>query len=244
MSVDLELRSLHCVRGERLLFSGVSATVRAGQLLRVLGANGAGKTSLLRMICGLAQPAAGQVLWQGQPIARLREEFNRQLVYVGHAPALKDDLSALENLHAGSGLAGSPCSPADAAAALALAGLRGRERLPTRVLSQGQRKRVALARLALSSAAALWVLDEPFNALDDAACTWLQGLIDAQLGRGGVVVLTSHQARAWDATPAQVAITLAAPKPTASSTFSAFSAFSASSAFAAFPQAPQPTMAG
>ena len=225
MSAALELRDLQCVRGDRLLFSSVRASVRAGQLLRVLGTNGAGKTSLLRMICGLAQPAAGQVLWLGQPIARLREEFNRQLVYLGHAPALKDDLSALENLHAGSGLAGSPCSPAEAAAALAQAGLRGREQLPTRVLSQGQRKRVALARLALSPAAALWVLDEPFNALDDAACSWLQGLIDAQLGRGGVVVLTSHQARAWDATPAQVAITLTAPQPAASF------------------QAPQPAMA-
>ena len=212
MSAALELRELECVRGDRLLFNGVSATVRAGQLLRVQGANGAGKTSLLRMICGLAQPAAGQVLWQGQPIARRREEFNRQLAYLGHAPALKDDLSALENLHAGSGLAGVPCRPAEASAALAQAGLRGRERLPARVLSQGQRKRVALARLVLCQTAALWVLDEPFNALDDAACAWLQGLIDAQLGRGGVVVLTSHQARAWDATPSQVAITLAAPR--------------------------------
>ena len=234
MSAALELRALQCVRGDRLLFGAVSASVRAGQMLRVQGANGAGKTSLLRMICGLAQPAGGQVLWLGQPIARLREEFNRQLVYLGHAPALKDDLSALENLHAGSGLGGLPCSHAEATAALAQAGLRGRERLPARVLSQGQRKRVALARLALSHAAALWVLDEPFNALDDAACTWLQGLIDAQLGRGGVVVLTSHQARAWDATPAQVAITLVAP-PAASSVL-------ATSSHA--PHAPQPALAG
>ena len=231
MSAALELRALQCVRGDRVLFGGISASVRAGQLLRVQGANGAGKTSLLRMICGLAQPAGGQVLWLGQLIARLREEFNRQLVYLGHAPALKDDLSALENLHAASGLAGLPCSHAEAAAALALAGLRGRERLPARVLSQGQRKRVALARLALSQTAALWVLDEPFNALDDAACTWLQGLIDAQLGRGGVVVLTSHQARAWDATPAQVAITLVAPPAVASA------------ASAASSHAPQPAMA-
>ena len=212
MSAALELRGVQCVRGDRLLFSEVSASVRAGQLLRVQGANGAGKTSLLRMICGLAQPAGGQVLWLGQPIARLREEFNRQLVYLGHAPALKDELSALENLRAASGLAGLPCSQREAVAALAQAGLRGRERLPARVLSQGQRRRVGLARLVPSQAAALWVLDEPFNALDDAACTWLQGLIDTQLGRGGVVVLTSHQGRAWDATPPQVAITLAAPQ--------------------------------
>lgn len=211
MNVALELRDLQCVRGERVLFSGVSAAVPAGRMLRVQGANGSGKTSLLRLVCGLAAPDRGEVLWQGEPIARLREEFNLQLVYLGHAPALKDDLSALENLLASGGLAGLACTEAEAAEALAQAGLRGRERLPARALSQGQRKRVGIARLALSAAAALWVLDEPFNALDEAACGWLQGLIAAQLGRGGVVVLTSHQGRAWDAMQPQVAITLEPP---------------------------------
>lgn len=212
MSVALELRELQCVRGARMLFSGVSAAVPAGRMLRVQGENGAGKTSLLRMICGLATPDSGEVLWQGQRIARLREEFNLQLVYLGHAPALKDELSALENLQASGGLAGLSCSEHEAAIALVQAGLHGRERLPARVLSQGQRKRVGIARLALSTAAALWVLDEPFNALDEAACVWLQGLISAQLARGGVVVLTSHQGRAWDATQPHVAITLQAPR--------------------------------
>lgn len=211
MSAALELRDLQCVRGVRVLFSGVSAVVRAGQMLRVQGENGSGKTSLLRMVCGLSTPEHGEVLWQGQRIARLRDEFNLQLVYLGHAPALKDDLSALENLQASGGLAGLACSEHEAATALAQAGLRGRERLPARVLSQGQRKRVGIARLALSAACALWVLDEPFNALDESACGWLQGLISAQLGRGGVVVLTSHQGRAWDATQPQVAITLRPP---------------------------------
>lgn len=212
MSTVLELNDLQCVRGSRVLFSGVSVTVNAGQMLRVQGENGSGKTSLLRMVCGLSTPDHGEVLWQGQRIARLREEFNLQLVYLGHAPALKDDLSALENLQASGGLAGLSCSEHEAASALAQAGLRERELLPARVLSQGQRKRVGIARLALSTAAALWVLDEPFNALDEAACTWLQGLIAAQLGRGGVVVLTSHQGRAWDATQPQVAITLQPPR--------------------------------
>ncbi len=211
MSVALELRDLRCVRGARVLFSDLSATVKVGQMLRVQGENGAGKTSLLRMVCGLALPDSGEVLWQGRPIARLREEFNLQLVYLGHAPALKDDLSALENLLASGGLAGLACTEAAAAGALAQAGLRQQLRLPARVLSQGQRKRVALARLALSTAAALWVLDEPFNALDETATTWLQGLIAAQLSRGGVVVMTSHQGRAWDAAQPQVAITLQAP---------------------------------
>ncbi len=215
MSVALELHDLQCVRGARALFSGVSVAVNAGQMLRVQGENGAGKTSLLRMVCGLSTPERGEVLWQGQRIARLREEFNLQLAYLGHAPALKDDLSALENLQASGGLAGLSCSESEATSALAQAGLRGRERLPVRVLSQGQRKRVGIARLALSTGAALWVLDEPFNALDEAACTWLQGLITAQLDRGGVVVLTSHQGRTWDATQPQVAITLQPPRAAA-----------------------------
>jgi heme exporter protein A len=215
MNAALELHDLQCVRGERVLFSGVSASVRAGQMLRVQGENGAGKTSLLRIVCGLATPDHGEVRWQGRGIARLREEFNLQLVYLGHSPALKDELSALENLQASGGLAGLACSEHEAANALAQAGLRGRERLPARVLSQGQRKRVGIARLALSTAAALWVLDEPFNALDESACAWLQGLIGAQLGRGGVVVLTSHEGRAWDTWQPQVAITLQPPKAAA-----------------------------
>ena len=189
----LELQAVACVRGGRTLFSDVNLALQPGQLLRVSGVNGAGKTSLLRMLCGLLAPAQGRVLWQGQPIASLRDEFNRQLVYVGHAAALKDDLSALENLQTAGVLGGSVSTDSDALAALAQAGLRGRERVPARILSQGQRRRVALARLELSSAAPLWVLDEPFNALDSAATAWLLALVSAQLARGGVVVLTSHQ---------------------------------------------------
>ena len=190
----LELQAVACVRGGRTLFSDVNLALQPGQLLRVSGVNGAGKTSLLRMLCGLLAPAQGRVLWQGQPIASLRDEFNRQLVYVGHAAALKDDLSALENLQTAGVLGGSVSTDSDALAALAQAGLRGRERVPARTLSQGQRRRVALARLELSGASKLWVLDEPFNALDNAATAWLLALVTAQLARGGVVVLTSHQA--------------------------------------------------
>jgi heme exporter protein A len=192
MSLGLELRDLGCVRGRRRLFSGLNLALAPGELLHVAGANGAGKTSLLRMLCGLLAPADGQVLWQGQPLARVREAFHRELVYLGHAAALKDDLSALENLHTACRLAGHAL-PADALrAALADAGLRGRESVPARTLSQGQRRRAVLARLALRPGA-LWVLDEPFNALDTAAAAWLSGLIEAQLARGGMVVLTSHQ---------------------------------------------------
>jgi heme exporter protein A len=215
----LDLDALRCVRGDRLLFDGVSVAVGAGRLLRVRGANGAGKTSLLRMVCGLALPAAGTVRWNGRPVASQRDELHPRLVYLGHAPALKDDLSATENLQAAAGVGGFACSADEASAALAAAGLRGRERLPARALSQGQRKRVGLARLALGSRAAgptLWVLDEPFSALDPAACTWLHGVVDAQLARGGVVVLTSHQQSPWDGRPLQVDITLRPPpKPRA-----------------------------
>ena len=195
----LELRGVECVRGGRVLFSGLDAALPAGNLLRVQGANGAGKTSLLRMICGLLAPARGELLWNGQPLAKLREEFGRQLTYVGHAAALKDDLSARENLLAASALAGRVPVAGEAGAALAAAGLAGRADVPARLLSQGQRRRVALARLALAGPALLWVLDEPFNALDAMATQWLLGLVGGQLARGGMVVLTSHQSVALDA---------------------------------------------
>jgi heme exporter protein A len=214
MTHALELRHLECVRGTRTLFTNLSAVIDPGQMLRVRGENGSGKTSLLRMLCGLSMPERGEIHWSGQPVGSQREAFNAQLIYLGHAPALKDELSALENLQASQGLAGRPWREPEALAALAQAGLRGRERLPARVLSQGQRRRAGLARLALGQAAGLWVLDEPFNALDDVACGWLQGLVDAQLARGGVVVLTNHQARAWDAAPPQAVITLTPPAAT------------------------------
>ena len=192
MNDGLELRDLGCVRGRRRLFQGLNAVLAPGQLLRVTGANGAGKTSLLRMLCGLLPPTQGQVLWQGRSVQREREALLPQLVYLGHAAALKDELSALENLQAATRLAGLRPDEAAARQALADAGLRGREQVPARILSQGQRRRAALARLPLSRAR-LWVLDEPFNALDTAAVAWLLRLIEAQLQGGGLVVLTSHQ---------------------------------------------------
>ena len=188
----LELRDLACVRGRRRLFRGLNAALTPGQLLRVTGANGAGKTSLLRMLCGLLAPAHGQVLWQGQDLKRVRDSFHRQLIYLGHAAALKDDLTPLENLRVAARLGGDAPDETAARQALVAAGLGGREHVPARTLSQGQRRRAALARLPLGSAR-LWVLDEPFNALDTAATGWLLGLIESHLQRAGMVVLTSHQ---------------------------------------------------
>jgi heme exporter protein A len=189
----LQLEAISCARGGRTLFTNLSQRLAPGELLRVLGANGAGKTSLLRMVCGLLEPTSGQVLWRGQKLAAQRALFGAELVYVGHGAALKDELSPLENLLDACALGGRAASAPDALAALRDAGLRGHERTPARRLSQGQRRRSSLARLALSQAAPLWVLDEPFNTLDTAATAWLTGLIQTHLKREGMVLLTSHQ---------------------------------------------------
>ena len=189
----LETRDLACERGGKTLFEGLNLSVSPGQSLHLQGDNGSGKTSLLRLLCGLAMPLAGQVLWAGQPTTQAREDFLRDMLYLGHALALKEGLSALENLHFAAALSGQPWVPDAAVQALYQMGLRGREHLPLQVLSQGQKRRVALARLGLSPAR-LWLLDEPFVALDSAACAVLQGLMQTHVARGGMVVFTSHQA--------------------------------------------------
>ncbi len=184
--------ALAAVRGDRSLFSGLDFELRAGELLYVNGPNGSGKTTLLRMICGLALPADGRVLWGGEDIRALGELFRAELLYCGHHHALKDDLSGLENLHIGSRLGGYPAGEEEVLAALARMGLTGLEDLPAKVLSQGQKRRVGLARLLLSKAR-LWVLDEPFTALDSGAVELLQSAIRTHLERDGLVVLTTHQ---------------------------------------------------
>lgn len=207
-NAGLELRALACERGGRTLFSGLSARAQPGVLLRVQGANGSGKTSLLRMLSGLLAPAQGEVLWNGTPITRLAEDYGRDMVYLGHAAAIKDDLSGVENLLFACLLGGLAVAPKQAAAALHQAGLGGRENMHARLLSQGQRRRVALARLVLASKTPLWVLDEPFNALDRLAGEWLCGLLTTHLGHGGTVVLTSHQDVGLDGLPGQVTVDL------------------------------------
>ncbi len=205
---SLELLGLECRRGGRSLFTGLSRQIDDGSLLRVEGPNGAGKTSLLRTVCGLVPPAQGEVRWRGNALPAWGTSFNQQLVYLGHAPALKDDLSAIENLQAALLLNGTAVSPEQAKNALAQTGLTQRTQVPVRALSQGQRKRVALARLPLSALAPLWVLDEPFNALDTAATAWLVGTLARHLEQGGIVVLTSHQAVSWSAPVSEMSIAL------------------------------------
>lgn len=189
----LQAHGLACVRGDRRLFSGVDLAVAPGQWLQVEGANGAGKTSLLRILAGLSPAAEGHIEWEGRPVAEVRDDFHARLLYLGHAPAIKDDLSALENLQTAAAVGGRPLDEATALAALRRIGLKGREDLPSRVLSQGQKRRVALARL-LCGQARLWILDEPFVALDVGAVDMLCGILDEHIGRGGMLIFTSHQA--------------------------------------------------
>lgn len=189
----LETLQLACQRGDRLLFRKLDVSVEAGQLLRVAGENGVGKTSLLRLLTGLAQPLAGEVRWRGEPIRAQRDSYHAALLYLGHAAALNDLLTPLENLRFACVAAGDPV-PADACeAALRRIGLARQLDLPAKVLSQGQRRRVGLARLFLAAHRPLWILDEPFTALDVNAVRDLAECIDAHCSRGGIVVFTSHQ---------------------------------------------------
>ncbi len=188
----LEICDLACTRGDHQLFSGLSFSLSNGELLRVEGANGSGKTSLLRTLCGFIQPAAGEVRWRGQNIHELDEDYFAEMVYLGHHNAIKDELNALENLRISAGIAGCAVDDKQAVSALRRMGLRGRETLPVKVLSQGQRRRVALARLLVGNAS-LWILDEPLTALDVGAVGMMQELIGEHLANRGMVIYTTHQ---------------------------------------------------
>lgn len=188
----LDATDLECVRGTRRLFAGLSFRVEGGECLQVQGSNGSGKTSLLRILCGLAQPERGAVRWNGEPIETLDDEYRGVIAFCGHANALKEDLTPTENLLASAALNGTPAAESAVRSALEAFGVLQLEALPVRALSQGQKRRVALARLALCERR-LWLLDEPLAALDSSAAETLAAFVDAHLAKGGICVLTSHQ---------------------------------------------------
>ena len=197
----LEAIELQCERGHRRLFDQLSFRVDAGQCLHIAGDNGAGKTSLLRILCGLLSPTAGEVRWQGRPIGRARDEYGADLAYVGHLNGVKDDLTAAENLSTWAAMAGMRVQAAQVTQALELLAIERFAQWPAGQLSQGQKRRIGLARLTLASQARIWILDEPFNALDQHGVEILNRLIEQHVARGGAVILTTHQA--WQA-PVQV----------------------------------------
>jgi heme exporter protein A len=187
----LEVTSLGCVRGDRRLFRDVSFSLGPGALLQVRGPNGSGKTSLLRMICGLLEPAEGQIRWQGANIRSLGEDYFTSLSYIGHRNGLKEELSPIENLRVTSGLAGAKLSEPEAKEVLGQVGLSGREHLPARLLSEGQRRRTALARL-LTCKTSFWVLDEVLTSLDSSAVRFVTSLIEKHLNKGGIAIVATH----------------------------------------------------
>ena len=188
----LELSKLGCVRGDRRLFSGLDFAVSPGTFVKLTGPNGSGKTSLLRILCGLLAPAEGQVKWNGANIRSLGEEYFTSVTYLGHRHGVKDELSAVENLRISNALNGIELSNKRARAALEQMGLAGRDLLPARLLSEGQRRRVALARLLVCNTK-LWLLDEVMTSLDKRAVALVRSLIENHLAAGGIAFVATHQ---------------------------------------------------
>lgn len=185
----LELRNLGCERDDRLLFSGLNLQLFSGHVVQIGGPNGAGKTTLLRALAGISTDYLGQILYAGQALPEAAWEFAGDCLYLGHLPGIKKALTPAENLEWYQAQSGAAISIADALAAV---GLYGYEDTPCYQLSAGQLRRVALARLHLSRAR-IWILDEPFTAIDKLGVSQLEALIARQSTKGGVVILTSHQ---------------------------------------------------
>jgi len=180
------------VRGDRRLFSGLDLSVSPGTFVQLTGANGSGKTSLLRILCRLLEPAEGQITWDGANIRSLGEEYFTSVTYLGHRHGVKDELSAVENLIISNALNGVSVSKERAITVLEQMGLKGRELLPARLLSEGQRRRVALARLLVCNTK-VWLLDEVMTSLDKGAVALVRSLIENHLDAGGMAIVATHQ---------------------------------------------------
>jgi heme exporter protein A len=188
----LEVSKLGCVRGDRRLFSGLNLSVSPGTYIQLTGPNGSGKTSLLRILCGLLAPAEGEIKWNGANIRSLGEEYVADVTYLGHRHGVKEELSALENLRVTNAVNGVEISKERALDVLKEMGLGGRESLSARLLSEGQRRRVGLARLLVCNTK-LWLLDEVLTSLDKRAVALVRSLIENHLAGGGIAIVATHQ---------------------------------------------------
>ena len=186
----LDIQNLECTRGDRTLIRDLSFRLTAGELLHITGRNGSGKTTLMRTICGLTLPNSGEVRWNDTPIRRLGEDYRRELAYVGHTHGFHGELTTVENLRIHACLSSGQAGAIETV--LERLGLAPQARLPAKLLSQGQKRRLSLARLLVTDRR-LWILDEPFTALDVSSVLLVNDLILSQLARGGMVILTSHQ---------------------------------------------------
>lgn len=187
----LEARDINCWRGERHILRDVSFGVGTGEFLKITGPNGVGKTTLLRVVCGLLPAESGVVEWRGKRVTSSNDEYHADMAYLGHLNSLKADLTARENLRFLAGLRQS-LTEADIDAALDRVGILSRGDLASRSLSAGQKRRLALARLLLSGAW-LWILDEPVTNLDVAGIALVEDLIREHIGRGGLALAAAHQ---------------------------------------------------
>ncbi|MBE9562116.1 MAG: cytochrome c biogenesis heme-transporting ATPase CcmA [Proteobacteria bacterium] len=187
---NIEIKNLQCIRDDRVLFDDLNFNLSAGKLLQIEGHNGSGKTSLLRILCGLTLPTEGNIYWNNEDIQEIQEKYWATLAYIGHHPGVKGELTPLENLAMAQALSDQPID-IELTDALDQVGLYGFEDVPTRTLSAGQQRRVALARLLISKTV-LWILDEPFTALDKIAIKMLENWLDKHAEQGGMAILTSH----------------------------------------------------
>jgi heme exporter protein A len=189
-AAGLEVDTVHVWRGERHVLKGVSLQLHSSELLHICGPNGTGKTTLLRVATGLLRPEQGTVSWRGRPIQQARSDYQAGLAYGAHEPALKGDLTALENLRFSVGLK-RKVSQTELLDALDRTGVRACAALPARVLSAGQRRRVSMARI-LAMQAPLWLLDEPFANLDAEGSGLVSELLRSHVVSGGLALVVAH----------------------------------------------------